>query len=677
MVHRRVIADSDDEDGDNPPSPAGEDIMDPPEVEPLSPHRKESSSGTSGAHNQPSDSTDQSFFASVYDEQQGRAAAQQSELIEQIIRQSQKASGSSGEISLPAKGKGKKPSASSATSVTSPAVLSRPGNQPSLFSDSASYITTPRKSAPGAWDVPSSPEGAKSAKSVKSSRGKNEKSYGKRRRGSKVVSSPAAAEIFMGEDGASKEVVHNVGTHNEMPALNLVEPSPQPAAKKTKVSLHDSVAQEAATVANFYVAQSNLTTMQKLEYQKVNAPQNSYPGLPDPLNTQKSSGATTIAYPTPSRYASSSGPPLPWERSPAADFQPGNSTVIDITSSPDVIAAGHGYAEEATGDMTHMETSVVLDEVGASNGDSIPKGPRKKEKKRSKDAADEDELVQDEPWGSDIRQDHKRRRSEQNTNLPNAHEGDEDIELITNPHDEPFRDEIHGSDEFILDIPATEPPPPTYVPGPSIPEVQPTPQPKKRGRKKKQHVSEDTALQEQTSTVQTVETQPEPDKPKKKRGRPRKSDTEKLDAVAVPEPEAISTPKPYEDDTQRDELASEKPPIDKGKSKMKKTKKKQAPAQQEIDETMNGQAIDEDRDVSPLKEISRNSRTSSQKSTPTDEVPEKAGSDQNLPPNQPVAKAASTPKPTPTATPSQPKVPYRVGLSKRTRITSLLKSIKR
>lgn len=333
MVHRRVIADSDDEDGDdNPPSPDREEIMDPPEVEPLSPHRKQSSSGTtSDAHNPPPDSnsTDQSFFASVYDEQQSRAAAQ-SQLIEQIIRQSQKASGSSGEISLPAKGKGRKANASSATSVTSPEVLSRPGNQPSLFSDGASNITTPRKSAPGAWDVPSSPEGAKSAKSA---RGKNMKSYGKRRRGSKVLSSPAAAEMFMGEHGSSGDVVRNTDTHNEMLAPSNpvnIEASPQPTIKKRKVSLHDSAPQETATVANFYIAQSNLTTMQKLEYQRVNVPRNSYPGLPGSLDNPKSSGMSTIAYPTPSRYASSSGPPLPWEKSPPPDLQPEKSVVIDV-----------------------------------------------------------------------------------------------------------------------------------------------------------------------------------------------------------------------------------------------------------------------------------------------------------------------------------------------------------
>ncbi|XXG96983.1 hypothetical protein Hte_003276 [Hypoxylon texense] len=675
MAHRRVIADSDDEDGEgNPPSPDREDIMDPPEVEPLSPHRKPSSSETPGTQNQQSDSTDQSFFASVYDEQQSRAAAQQSQLIEHIIRQSQKASGSSGEISLPAKGKGRKANASSATSVTSPVVLSRPGNQPSLFSEGASNITTPRRSAPGTWDVPSSPEGAKSAKS---SRRKNEKSYGKRRRGSKVVSSPAAAKVFMDDDGASEDVIPNPGTPSEMLApSNPVELPPQPAAKKRRVSLHDSVPQpqETATVANFYIAQSNLTTMQKLEYEKVRVPQNSYPGLPGSLNNPKSSGMTTVAYPTPSRYASSSGPPLPWERSSAADPEHENSNLIDITSSPDVMAAGHDYVKGPAADTTHIETHETLDALELPNEDSTPKGlPKKKGKRRLQNTQDEDELGQDEPWDSDIRKDHKRRRSKQKINSPDLREGGEDIGLIQSPYGEPPGDETHGADESTVDIPATAPPPPTIAPEPSIPEVEPTPQPKKRGRKKKQPMNEGAALEEQISTVQPGEAQPEIDKPKKKRGRPRKSDVEKPETVAAPELEAVFTPKACEDDTQRDELASEKTPTTKGQSKMKKSKKKQTHVQEEIDESGNEQVGD----MSPLKEISHNSRTSSQKSTPTDEVPGEADLDQNLPPNQPAAKAVSTPKSTPTPTPSQPKVPYRVGLSKRTRITSLLKSIKR
>ncbi|KAI0181298.1 hypothetical protein GGR52DRAFT_27567 [Hypoxylon sp. FL1284] len=610
MATRRVIADSDDESGDeDPPSPDRPGIMGPPEVEPLSPQRDPSSSG---ARNQPSDSTDQSFFASVYDEQQSRAA-QQSQLVEHIIRQSQRASRSSGEASLPA----------------------------------------------GAWDVPSSPEGAEKETSAKSSRGKNEKSYGKRRRGSKAASSPAAAKIFMGDDGSSASIDYNANAHND-------------TAKKRKVSLHDSVPQEASTTANFYIAQSNLTTMQKLEYQKVSVPRNSYPGLPGSLNNnQKSSGMTTIAYSTPSRYASSSGPPLPWERSPAPEHEPGDSNIIDITSSPDIIAAGHDFIEEAAVETTYEKTHSGLDEVESATADSTPKAPQKKKgKKRLKDTQEEDELDQDELGDPEVRKDRKRRRSEQNPQIDSsaAHESIEDIDLVPNLQEEPPVDDVREPEEFPADVPATEPPPPDHAPEPSIPEVQPAPQPKKRGRKKKQPVSEEAVVDEQAAPVPIAEIQPEPEKPKKKRGRPRKSDTEKAEKVAAVEPKADSTSKSHEDDIQRDELASEETPVNKGKLKTKKTAK-QADV---LDEATNEQVTDEGGRTSPLKEISRNSRTPSEKSKSLDEKPEDAGPDQNLTPNQAVPS-----KPTPASTPSQPKVPYRVGLSKRSRITSLLKSIKR
>lgn len=326
MVSHRVIADSDAEDDDDGPlSPLREDVLDPPEIEPLSPHRLGSSRATSDTHNQISDTTDQSFFANVYDEQQSRAL-QQSHLIEHIVRQTQRASGSSGEVSLPAKGKGKgrKTNTSSATDVTSPVVLKKPGNQPSLFSDDASVITTPRKSLPGEWDIPSSPEDAFTSKSVKSAKTRRDKTYGKRKSQPGLALSPAAANIFTADNDASGEALEDVGVHD------TDELSWQPMAKKRKISLHDFTLPEAATTTKFYVAQSNMTTMQKLEYEKVHVSQNSYAGFAGPSANQKSSGMTTVAYPTPSRYASSSGPPLPWEAGPALDLQPEGGDVIDV-----------------------------------------------------------------------------------------------------------------------------------------------------------------------------------------------------------------------------------------------------------------------------------------------------------------------------------------------------------
>ncbi|KAI1107401.1 hypothetical protein F4804DRAFT_297805 [Jackrogersella minutella] len=673
MAPRPVIADSDDEDGgDFPLSPLREDIeVVPPEIEPLSPQAPDAQTRISGT-------TDQSFFASVYDEQQGRAL-EQSQLIERIVRQSQKASGSSsGEVSLPAKGKGKKPDASSATDVTSPTVVDRPRNRPSLFSDGASGVTTPRRSAPGEWDVPSSAEGPDISRGAKSSRGKKEKSYGKQiRTPLKTARASAATEMFIGNDDAAHgDTVGDMAVPDEI--------------RRRKISLHDSVLRETPTTANFYISQSHLTTMQKLEYQKVTVPQHGYSTLPVSLPNPKSSGMSTIAYSTPSRYASSSGPPLPWERDSAADTQPNpSSDVIDIMSSPDIIAADHDYTNLEMKNTPHMRAHTVAHEAGTPTGASTQKSPRsKKRKKRPHNTQDEDELVQNEHLDPKTTNNHednhkRRRRNELNTNSLNQQD-DEDVELVINPQEEIIPQameygglplgEAHKVDEFVPEIPATEPPIPIPLsaPNPKQLEAQPDPQPKKRGRKKKQTTSEQI-IQDEPSVVNEVtpqalvpagkgaEVQAKSEKPRKKRGQPRKSDPAKPEIPIALEPD------------QGDELdperigATEKP-----------KKNKQAQMQEEKSEKGNGPVLGGD--VSPLKEISNNNpKTPSQISTSaTEGVPARSVAESSVDPNLPPKsreKGSSTPKPTPTS--SQPKVPYRVGLSKRTRIASLLKSIKR
>ncbi|KAI2468295.1 hypothetical protein F4781DRAFT_277035 [Annulohypoxylon bovei var. microspora] len=693
MAPRRVIADSDDEDDDDRPlTPLREDAEGiPPDIEPLSPQLPDTQKPISGT-------TDQSFFASVYDEQQSMAL-EQSQLIERIVRQSQKASGSSGEVSLPAKGKGKRLDASSTTNVTSPGVLKNQGNELSLFSDGASGVTTPQKSAPGEWDVPSSAEGTSTPRTAKNSKGKREKSYGKQKgTQSKMFGSPAAVKMFMGNDATHEETVHGLTTLDEtLPRNDGGEPSPEPATKRKKVSLYDSVPHEAPAPTNFYIAQSNLTTMQKLEYQRVNVTQNSYSGLPVSLPNPKSSGVSTVAYSTPSRYASSSGPPLPWERGSMADTQLAESPdVMDITSSPDIIAAGHGYAPVADMGPPYIPTNTVSHEVEAPIGDStMGDPPNKKRKKRSKDIQDEDELVQDQSWDpstiDDYKDNHKRRR-------PNEDDGD--IELIIHPPEEEPpqeiergdlpREDVYRVDEPVPEMPATELPIPPSAPEPVQLEAQPVPPPKKRGRKKKQPANEQVVqdelpvenqatAQEPPTAAKGSEIQVEPEKPKKKRGRPRKSDPAKSEALIVPEFEPIDPPKTLGNDDESEGITSERTEAIK-----KSRRKPQAQRKEGEDVETNEPAanVNRDRDVTPLKEISSNTRTPSKKSTSAEAVPTGPAIESltgpNLPPKS-LEKGHTTPKPTPTPTPttSQPKVPYRVGLSKRTRIASLLKIIKR
>ncbi|OTB04196.1 hypothetical protein M426DRAFT_321053 [Hypoxylon sp. CI-4A] len=693
MSFRGVVADSDDEDGDDTPlSPPREDDPLHPDVEPLSPPRKPSSPHTKDTHNHQSGSTDQSFFASVYDEQQNRAL-ERSQLIENIVRQSQRASGSSGEIPLPAKGKskGKRPDASSATDVTSPMVINnKPKNRSSLLSDGATNITTPRKSAPTEWDVPSSPNVPRSAKS---SRSKKEKSYGKRSKDkSRVIGSSAAAEIFMGDDGAHRVATQDLATHDEIPVVDDgPELPPYPATKRRKVSLPDSAIQETPALANFYIAQSNLTTMQKLEYQKTNAGYSSIPGtLPNP----KSSGTATVAYSTPSRYASSSGPPLPWEREPITDIQPDRSGIIDIASSPDIFTVGHDNAGAMATGILHPHAHLVREEAEISARDLIAKTPlSRKRKKGPRNTQDEDELAQDELFDTRVVSGHsgshkRQRQQEYNPDLASV-QGDDDVELIPNPQEtvppqntnnEPPQIEARGEDEKTLEMPSTEPPIPVNAPEPKELEVQPTPQPKKRGRKKKQVATEQTTHSEQIIERDQVPTPKEPDieiepeKPKKKRGRPKKSDPAKSEAAVAPEPESLSVRNDQNTDVQNDELALEKP---KAKSKSKKKQGKKKEEKEMADNIATNEHGDED--ASPLREIDSNSRTPSQskEDVSVDAVARSSATRNVTPKSQ--GKGDSTPKPTPVPTPSasQPKVPYRVGLSKRTRITSLLKSIKR
>jgi hypothetical protein len=299
MAPRRVIADSDDDEDDADLSPAktvtNAAPVDPPFVmEPMSPHHQPTEDTAArqpspctapveeNAHTSDSHSTDPSFFAQVYDEQQVGALLH-AQLVENIVRKSQRASQSSGEVSLPAKGRGIATNASSATDVTSPVMSREPRGRGRLLQMSdVTEVTTPRKSAgKDEWDVPSSDDEAPVVQSGKS-------------------------------------------------------------LKMMKLSVSAADGPTSQDTGNLYVAQSNLTTSQKLEYRKVQVPdepsgdmttQDSV-GQKQPPPNQKSSCATTIAYSTPSRYASS-GPRPPWETAAPAELSVESKSrggVVDVST---------------------------------------------------------------------------------------------------------------------------------------------------------------------------------------------------------------------------------------------------------------------------------------------------------------------------------------------------------
>ncbi|KAI0025628.1 hypothetical protein F4780DRAFT_719276 [Xylariomycetidae sp. FL0641] len=646
MAPRRVIADSDDdeEEMENPSSLAKHEA-DPPEHEPLSPLHKPSSPAAPSSHRPTSGTTDPSFFAGIYTENQA-AAAQQSHLIESIVRQSQKASASSGDISLPRKGRGRKVDPSSATDVSSSMIPIKPGNQQALFSDGASEITTPRKSTGAEWDVPSSAEGATAPKSAKSARHSARKTYGKQnRRGSKPTSE------FIVSDAEYEMPTNDAPQDSEAVAgEEALGSSPLPTTSRRKVSLHDSVVSE---TTNFYVAQSNLTTMQKLEYQKVNTP---------PIGNQKSSGTTTVAYSTPSRYASS-GPPLPWERPSVAGTQLASTLpeIVDVGSSPDALVSDSMRSEgKKTASADTKERSAV--EIPPDSPESPLRKDMTRRRHRTRKAMEEiDELGQDDsldPGTTDHQGDSTGPRS---TRLRSR--AADARNMSTSQRDEP---ECDRTPEQVKRATA-EPVVPEEV-GPKVP--------KKRGRKKKQQPAlekhnEETpdsgdhkevdAVESASKGSTTLGTESVHEKPKRKRGRPRKTEAAKaVQSVAEPSlgVQEASLPLAQEDTTepvaanaQEEDSDVCEPAFKRKKSGIKNDK-----------EGLNAEVQVGGEDSQPLREVDVNARSPSK--------PESS--------ETPGAKAAMAHgKETPKMAASQAKAPYRVGLSKRSRIAPLLKVIRK
>ncbi|KAI1330577.1 hypothetical protein F5Y16DRAFT_338410 [Xylariaceae sp. FL0255] len=660
MAKRRVIADSEDEDDD-------ELELNCPEPKPLSQD-----------HKQASDVTDPSFFASVYQDQQSLAAHQHSSLIETIIRASQRASASSSgtNVSLPgAQGKAKKSNPSSGTDVTSPVDLSRPKAHANPVSDEASDFTSPLRQN---WDVPSSAEAPKVSARKKTTYGKT------KRRRTELMSSPAAAKTFASE--MAQEDAGGAAAAMQAP------PTLAPDSWKPTPPLQHGAAEP--DIANFYVAQSNLTTMQKLEFQKVNVPVGGYSGLPGSLANHKSSGATTIAYSTPLGY--SSIPTLPWEPiTRPASAQ--SKTAIEISSSPNEISCDPPNQEERSVPPA-VETTQPNSVHPHPTQSPKPSQAGKRKRKASRNIEEVDELgPEDDVWDSnDIglpQEMYKPRASKRRAAATNPE-----------PQESPGFDHLAGESlEGIQPLPSTE------IPAASSADhlaVEPETQPKKRGRKKKQLavVDEPDVFDEEEEVNVVKNSAPTDDalveegvptqKSKKRRGRPRKSNADKSAQKPVPDsaPEEIpEQPTPHDDgklEAEEAEAEEQQEIIQPTKRGRKKKEKKKIIEDSDSGEGDENESEDEESTLAsaktkvPLKELDRNSmspvksRSLSQRNSPIKAEEAKSGlQDENSTPEQ-QQQVKETGK---TAVPSsaQPKVPYRVGLSKRSRIAPLLKIIKK
>ncbi|KAK8862974.1 AT hook domain-containing protein [Apiospora arundinis] len=820
MATRRVIADSDEEEDDDFDSPLkpGPTAVPPahrydvdveaeaPEMEPLSPVHQ---IGDALLHNHEYDqqqqqqrtsgSTDTTFFDNIHDEHRRMAQAQQqqqqqqqhqqrSSLIENIVRMSQKAStSSSGDtVSLPPKTAGgqaaKSSNVSSATDVTSPAVklankAKQKGTAVTTLSgkqvSSASEVTTPRKSdGKDEWDVPSSGDEGRANKSAsRAAGGSATKTYGKRKRGSISKASASVPDFYAGPE--------------ELEVAEVARSSSDrlPVAKKGKMVEIASDESIIPDTGKFYIAPSSLTASQKEQYRRVHVSSSDendrerggeedvtapdYSMAPPPASKPKSSCATTIAYSTPSRYASS-GPRPPWELAQPAldddgeiigveDNQGGpeiTENIVDLTSSPDIITSAHSKRRDqptSTGKVPKLPRQLSrVDEEGVKPIGWSPSPKRRQ--KPSMRSDDDDELAGDDGWDSEDvgfhREVYKPRPSRRRTNGGGANAGNDARAAEDTTHDDVMQDLPPTQDPRQQQLPETkevgrseeiqETPDITKAPAVMV-DDNPKPPPKKRGRKKKQppppEETSDELAQAQTASVSlgagsgAAEQEPtmesaaavEPDAdgdyapveqaPKKKRGRPRKSDTpakkapesasirterntlpSTADPLAMDEedfaPEAAAAnktstrdssslsdvPPSDEDDDDEDE---EIMPVKRGRKKGVKRPKLSEPNDEAAAATASGSGS-----ASPLKEVDRNTKLQSPAAATATATAEASEPESIATAKKPAAAAASsTPAKTPNpATPSQQqpgKMGYRVGLSKKSRVTSLLKIIRK
>ncbi|KAK7978265.1 hypothetical protein PG988_005755 [Apiospora saccharicola] len=810
MVPRRVIADSDEEDDDDfdsplKPAPIAAPLSPPaavavhrydvegdveaPEMEPLSPAHQIGDAllhnhkyGHQQAHQRTSGSTDTTFFDNIHDEhrlmaqqqqqqqqqqhQQQQQQQQRSNLIENIVRMSQKASGgtsSSGDnVSLLPKAGHKlikSSNVSSATDVTSPAVklankakanaaaTTLSGKQVS----SASEITTPRKSdGKDEWDVPSSGDEGRSNKSSAKS---TTKTYGKRKRGSisrPSLSSAAVAELFAGPQEL------------EVAEVDRSSSDRLPAAKKGKAVEIASDESIIPDTGKFYIAPSSLTPSQKEQYKMVHVSSSddtnghgsgggaAAPDLsmaPPPASKPKSSCATTIAYSTPSRYASS-GPRPPWELAQPGleDDEPIDiennqegteiaENIVDLTSSPEITTSVNSRRRDqptSAGRLPKLPRQLSrVDEEGVQPIGWSPSPKRQKSKKRRSD--DDDELAGDDGWDSEDVGFHRevykprpsRRRSngasnagaaaQDNNNNAQAAEAAtnddviQDLPSTQDPHQPPVTTEeasreIPETPDIVAKASAQAPDPAPIMPPPpsDSDELAPAQAPSVSGAESGAVDSEPTATSAAAADLYAFGDDAAPaEKPKKKRGRPRKSDTpvkapnkspvrteqttlpSTADPLARDEedfvPDAAARPSARrsaseeippseEEDDEDDEPVVKK----RGRKPAKRPKVSKEPEE----------AITTHGSASPLQEVDHNTKLQS----PAVAAVEASESESSTPARKLAAGPAATPAASSTtkktanpATPSQQpgKVAYRVGLSKKSRVTSLLKIIRK
>jgi len=675
-------------------------------------------------------STDPSFFERIYDEQRAFVANVQ----HNATNSPPAPDGVPSQPQPPSQTK----ASSSLTTITDPIPPSHQRQNKREVVD-LTQNATPSSGVANAeaspWDVPSSPL-PRSMDGTANSASKVARTYGKRKRASQQTASlreppvlsqdpyelPSTADpspvqtrkrTKRGTQSSSlAPLSEDAPPAVATPQTEEVDTSRRRPTRRSRGATTSSMDHGPTTPESnpgLYIAPSALTASQKRQYQLVSLSSEpgqdaAEPALParDALGPemQKSSMATTIPYSTPSRFASSEKRMLPSDDSPSTVVYDVHPRLSDQhpQSSPDVISEEPRRPKRGRPQEPPLETrSAKKKRIALSQSTHVYDGEG--EDSHIGEDVETGAVIDDGPqWAGD------------DDVFPRGLEEDQDSTAM-NPNCESV---------------AFEEMPELAIPAPK----------KKRGRKKKEVVilddAEEPLLQPSEEAVDPVkgafsagepEPEPEPEPVKRRRGRPRKSAVQAGLDTFVPEPPAEPRPRERSDgggDIVDDDVTRPDAPVPAltakpGRRGRKKSEVSKPATQGREEEADTGSGA-------PLVEISHNSRPSSGSVTDA-RIKEINASDEEDDDNdihdhvnedvvtkEDVKKAEGAKKPDPSPPPAKmenkggldktgdnketekgmkevkkpttaaavpPKVSYRVGLSKRSRIAPLLKSLRK
>lgn len=709
MPSVREILDSEDEGGDFSPvkSVIGDDArgtddaavaIEQPRDEPL-----DRVADANIANPGSGESTDLSFFQHVYDEQRLTTSGDHS------IAHTKPTAPAASDLTEP-----QTKTSSSLTSVTDPVPTGSKTKNTYAARDVAdlTQVTTPSREAPVAemdpWDVPSSPP-ACTAKGLS----KVARTYGKRKRekaGEHSSSLPPTQDPydFPGTRGAdptpkaAKRAKRGTQSSRGQPSSSagqVEEPastrrSPRRSGESPGfVNGSEEVIPD--TAPGLYIAPSALTASQKQEYQLVSL--SSEPGelsLPSMRagEVYKSSGATTMVFSTPSGYRSSTR----W--APPSDGLPGLEEVDEGSearaehpaSSPDVIS------EEPVKRKRGRPQKKVPEELPP------PLETRSAKKRRMVPEEEDYSPVRKSPRNNIGDGGGRGTRRGRGSDGPQDTTATENLIDLTAQAEEAPDDPEWGRDQAAADEVETE----------NVPEPK-----KKRGRKKKetkvQEIPIDNTEEPGVEISKSAPTRNAPEvddsePPKKKRGRPRKSAAPPAVEPDNPEPNALTEPHPTSPGLASGgvpEPDSDKPTP--AKVPGKRGRKKRQDTIKSLEHTTDEEEAPPPPSPAPaaLSEISRNSQPpKAEEINASDDDDDDYNNDETKENAQPSLKKPEQPAETtqikkdaaaavekkavntakaagavasPASAAAATKVQYRVGLSKKSRIAPLLKSLRK